>query len=495
MRLSLVVHVCGLLIRVFGLMFLAPLALALVYREFNDALGFTVAAVLTVAIGHLMRGAGGTSAERALEGMRRAEGFAVVSASWLLIAGFAGIPYMWSGLGPIDATFEAMSGLTTTGATVFRDFSQYGRSVFFWRALTTWLGGMGVIALFVAILPRLAVGGRELFFAEASGPDDEKVAPQIRRTAAILWQVYAILTILQIIALQATGYPLFDAVCNTFATISAAGFSPHPLSIGGYQNPAGEWVIIVFMFIAGANFALQYRALARRDLRILARDEELQAYTGVVVMASVLVGIALWRGGGSGDIVRTSVFQVLSIITTSGFASEDFNLWSDQAKMVLLGLMFIGGCAGSAGGGPKVVRHVLLARYTLRELRRTLHPRAVLPVKLGGRVVPETVLQGVVVFFLFYMLTFAACSAIVIFLGADMVTGISATAATLGNVGPGFNQVGPMAHFGDLHPISRIVLTLAMWIGRLEVLTVLVILRPEAWRSGQWSSASPRGAT
>ena len=249
------------------------------------------------------------------------------------------------------------------------------------------------------------------------------------------------------------------------------------------------------MFIAGANFALQYRALARRDFRILARDEELRAYTGVVLVASVLVGIALWRSGSSSDLVRTSVFQVLSIITTSGFASEDFQLWSDQAKMVLLGLMFIGGCAGSAGGGPKVVRHVLLARYTVRELRRTLHPRAVLPVKLGGRVVPETDLQGVVVFFLFYMLTFAVCSAIVIFFGADLVTGISATAATLGNVGPGFNQVGPMAHFGDLHPISRIVLTLAMWIGRLEVLTVLVILRPEAWRSGHWSSARPRGAT
>jgi trk system potassium uptake protein TrkH len=166
----------------------------------------------------------------------------------------------------------------------------------------------------------------------------------------------------------------------------------------------------------------------------------------------------------------------------------DFQLWNDQAKMVLLGLMFIGGCAGSAGGGPKVVRHVLLAKFTLQELRRTLHPRAVLPVKLGGRVVPATIMQGVIVFFLFYMLTFAVCSAIVILLGADIVTGISATAATLGNVGPGFNQVGPMANFADLHPVSRIVLTLAMWIGRLEVITVLVILRPEAWRSGRWSS-------
>ncbi|HEX4913763.1 MAG TPA: TrkH family potassium uptake protein, partial [Vicinamibacterales bacterium] len=397
-------------------------------------------------------------------------------------------PYIWNGLGPIDAMFEAMSGLTTTGATVFRDFSPYGKSIFFWRSLTNWLGGMGVIALFVAILPRLAIGGREIFFAEASGPDDEKVAPQIRRTAALLWRLYAALTLLQIIALVMVGMPVFDSICNTFGTIAAAGFSPHPMSIAGYQNPAAEWVIIVFMFLAGANFAVQYRALAQRDFTILRDDEELRAYTGVIIVATVLVAIAIWGANDAGAPIRTALFHVLSIMTTTGFASVDFNLWNDQAKAILLGLMFIGGCAGSAGGGPKVVRHVLLAKFTLQELRRTLHPRAVLPVKLGGRVVAAPIIQGVIVFFLFYMLTFAVCSAIVILLGADIITGISATAATLGNVGPGFNLVGPMANFADLHPVSRIVLTLAMWIGRLEVITVLVILRAEAWRTSRWSS-------
>lgn len=489
MRLSLVVHVCGLITRVFGLMFLAPLVVAVIYGEYRDARGFVFALVVTCVCGQLMRRAGGTDAENAIESMRRAEGLAVVSIVWMLIAWFAGIPYMWSGLGPIDAMFEAMSGLTTTGATVFRDFSQFGRGVFFWRSLTNWLGGMGVIALFVAVLPRLAIGGREIFFAEASGPDDEKVAPQIKRTAALLWRLYAVLTVLQIVALVATGMPLFDSVCNTFGTIAAAGFSPHPLSIAGYQNPAAEWVIIVFMFLAGANFALQYRALARRDFRIFTSDDELRAYVAVVVVATLLVGSAIYGGLDAGAPVRTALFQVLSIMTTTGFASVDFQLWNDQAKAVLLGLMFVGGCAGSAGGGPKVVRHVLLARFTLQELRRMLHPRAILPVKLNGRVVPASILQGVIVFFLFYMLTFAVCSAIVILFGADIVTGISATAATLGNVGPGFNLVGPMANFADLHPVSRITLTAAMWIGRLEVLTVLVILRPEAWRSGRWSSA------
>ena len=488
MRLSLIIHVTGLVVRVFGLMFLAPLVVALIYREYVDAIGFGVVTVVTSAVGHLMRRAGGRAAEDAVERMRRVEGLAIVSIAWLLIAWFAGLPYMWNGLGQIDALFEAMSGLTTTGATVFRDFSVYGKAIFFWRSLTNWLGGMGVIALFVAILPRLAIGGREMFFAEASGPDDEKVAPQIRRTAALLWRLYAVLTLLQIIALVVVGMPLFDSICNTFGTIAAAGFSPHPLSIAGYQNPAAEWVIIVFMFLAGANFALQYRALAMRNFRVFTDDDELRAYVGVVAVATLVVAFFIRDFVNSGEALRHGLFQVLSIITTTGFASVDFQLWNDQAKMVLLGLMFIGGCAGSAGGGPKVVRHVLLAKFTLHELRRTLHPRAILPVKLNGRVVPPTILQGVVVFFLFYMLTFAVCSAIVILLGADIVTGISATAATLGNVGPGFNQVGPMANFADLHPISRFVLTLAMWIGRLEVITVLVILRPEAWGSAQWSS-------
>lgn len=487
MRLSLVVHVTGLIVRVFGLMFLAPFALALFYREYRDAQGFALSLVVTSAAGHLMRHAGGKPAEDAVEGMRRVEGLAVVSAAWLMLAWFAAIPFMWAGLGPIDAMFESMSGLTTTGATVLRDFSDYGRAFFFWRGMTQWLGGMGVIALFVAILPRLAIGGREIFFAEASGPDDEKVSPQIRRTAALLWRLYAGLTALQTVALWLAGLSWYDAISHAFTTLAAGGFSPHPLSLQGYQSPAAEWVIIVFMFLAGANFALQYRALAGRDIRLLVDDEEMRAYTGVVVIATVLLAVTI-AGSVDTGLIRTALFQVLSIITTTGYASVDFQLWNDQAKSILLGLMFIGGCAGSAGGGPKVVRHVLLAKFTLQELRRTLHPRAVLPVKLGGRVVPAHVIQGVIVFFLFYMLTFAVCSAIVIMLGADIVTGISATAATLGNVGPGFNQVGPMANFADLHPISRIVLTAAMWIGRLEVITVLVILRPEAWRTGQWSA-------
>jgi trk system potassium uptake protein TrkH len=488
MRYSLVVHLCGVLVRLFGVVFAAPLAVALGYGEYRDAAGFVVAGVVTLGLGQWMRRAGGHSAEDLVERIRRVEGLAVVAAVWLLIAHLSAIPYVWAGLGPIDALFESMSGLTTTGATVMRDFSVFGHGIFFWRSLTQWLGGMGVIALFVAILPRLSIGGRELFFAEAPGPSEDKVSPQIRRTAALLWRLYAGLTAVQVLALWLAGLSWFDAVCHAMTTLAAGGFSPHPLSVGGYANPAVEWIIIVFMFAAGANFALQYRALARRDARVLVADDELRAYTGIVVVAGGLLVVALGVAGGVEPAVRTALFQVLSILTTTGFASVDFQLWSEQAKMVLLVLMFIGGCAGSASGGPKVVRHLVLARYTLQALRRTLHPRAVLPVKLGGRVVGDEMVQAVVVFFLFYLLMFSICSGIVVAFGADIVTGLTATIACLGNIGPGFNQVGPMANFADLHPVSRVTLTLAMWIGRLEVLTVLVVLRPEAWRSGQWSS-------
>ena len=487
MRLAVVVHLTGVLVRLFGPMLLAPALVAAYYREFGDAAGFAATGTGTIVLGHLMRLAGGAEAERAAERLRRVEGMTVVAGSWMLMALLAAIPYVWAGLGFIDALFESMSGLTTTGATVFRDFASFGRGIFFWRSLTHWVGGMGVIALFVAVLPRLAIGGRELFFAEASGPTDEKLTPQLRQTALALWRLYAALTAAQVVALWVAGMSLFDALCHAMATLAAGGFSPHPASVAGYHSAAIEWIIIVFMFLAGANFALQFRVFVRGHSAALVNDEEFRAYAGVVLASTALLIVLLVSGGHSfAGAIRPALFQTLSIITTTGFASEDFNLWTDGAKVVLLGLMFIGGCAGSAGGGPKVVRHVLMARYTLRELRRTLHPRAVLPVKLGGRVVSDETMRDVVVFMLFYILTYAVSAAVVILLGADLVTGISGAAATIGNVGPGFGPVGPMGHYADLHPVSRLVLTVAMWLGRLEVLTVLVLFRAEVWRSARW---------
>ncbi len=486
MRFAVVFHITGTLVGLFGPALLAPAAVAAFHGEWRDVAGFLIACAVTVAVGVAMRRAGRRGAREG-ERLRRIEGLGIVAATWLALAHLAAIPYVWAGLGFVDALFESMSGLTTTGATVFTDFGAFGRGIFFWRALTQWLGGLGVIALFVAVLPRLAIGGRELFFAEAAGPTDEKLTPQLRNTAIALWKVYFALTAAQVGALSAAGMPLFDAVCNSLTTLAAGGFSPHPASIAGYTSATIDWIITAFMFAAGANFALQYRAV--RGSRVaIAQDEEFRTYVAIFLVASMALVCFLWRDGmDTADAVRHGAFQATSIMTTTGFASVDFQLWSDQAKIVLLLLMFVGGCAGSAGGGPKVIRHVLMARLTFRELRRTLHPRGVLPVKLGGRVVPEHTLRDVQVFMLFYLLTFAVGTAIVVALGADLVTGITASIAALGNIGPGLDGVGPMSNFAGLHPISKIVLTLEMWIGRLEVLTVLVFFRFEVWRSARWS--------
>lgn len=491
MRLSLIFTITGTLVRLFAPALLAPVAVAAVYREWHDVRGFVLTLLLTLVLGTLMRrfGRGRTPMADDVERMRRIEGLAIVASTWLVVAILAAIPYVWVGFGPIDAMFESMSGLTTTGATVFTDFGVIGRGVYFWRSLTQWLGGLGVIALFVAVLPRLAIGGRELFFAEAAGPTDEKLTPQLRQTAIALWRVYGALTAVATAALMLAGMPLFDAVCHALTTVSAGGFSPHPQSIAGYDSAAVDWIVTAFMFAAGANFALQHRAV--RGSRVaLAQDEEFRAYAGVLLVATVALFAVLLQGEmPASDAVRHAAFQAVSILTTTGYASVDFQLWNDQARIVLLLLMFVGGCAGSAGGGPKVVRHLLMARLTLRELKRTLHPRGILPVKLGGRVVPEHTLRDVQVFMLFYLLTFSVGAAIVIALGGDLMTGITASIACLGNIGPGFEAVGPMGNFASLHPASKVVLTLEMWIGRLEVMTVLVFFRLEAWRSARWNAA------
>ena len=490
MRLPVVLHLVGGILRLYAAAFLGPVAVAALYGEWWDLAGFTLAGVVTLAASV----AAWRAAPDVPSDFRRAEGMAVVSATWLAAAAFSALPYLWVGLGPTDALFEAMSGITASGGTVLTDFDRYGRALFFWRGLTQWIGGMGVIALFVAVLPRLAIAGRELFFAEAPGPTDEKIAPQIRRTAAGLWKLYTALSAAMTAALLATGMGLYDSLCHTFAAVGAGGFSPHPQSLIGYDNPAAEWVITAFMFLAGANFALQYRAL-RGERRALVADEEFRTYTSLVLVSAALVAAFLWRADvPAATAIRHAFFQVVSILTTTGFAAADYNQWPEQAKMILLALMFVGGCAGSAGGGPKVVRHLMVARYTLKELARTLHPRAILPVKLGGRVVPDEVMRAVVVFMLLYVLVFAVITGLVTLLGADLVTAATATIASLGNVGPGMGRVGPMDSFAHLHPLSKVVLVVAMWLGRLELITVLALLQPGLWRGATWRQR-PAGPT
>ncbi len=500
MRLAVVAHTIGLILRVFGVLLVAPLIVDLIYGNQYDAGGFAVAGVSAVVVGELAR--------RLYKGERhlsRIEGLAVVAFTWFVVSLFAAIPYWWSGVGVVDSAFESMSGLTTTGATIFTDFTLYSEGLFFWRAMTQWLGGMGVIALFIAILPALAIAGRQLFFAEAPGPEEERLTPRIRQTAIRLWGLYVALTAAQVLLLLRFDMGLYDALCNALTTMSAGGFSPNAQSIAGYQNPAAEWVFVAFIFIAGANYTLWFRFFRGKPLSLI-RDEEFRVYLVVVIAASLLLGGFLYQfaqsptteylagapnggalqGASVETIARQSIFQVLTIVTTAGFATDDFNLWPDRAKTVLLVLMFLGGCAGSAAGGPKLIRLWLLAKFTAAELFKALHPHGVRPVRLGKRVVSPDIMQSIVAFMLLYLVIFVTSVVVLVGLGADLITGITASIATLGNIGPGFGLVGPMASYAEFDPISKWVLFVNMWVGRLEVMTVLIFLQPQVWRTAHW---------
>lgn len=439
--------------------------------------GFEMTALLSAVVGYPLRRFGTTLGDPS-----RREALISVLLTWLVVPAFGALPFYESGgLSALNAFFESMSGFTTTGATVLQDFEAFPRSLFMWRALTQWVGGIGIIVVFIAVFPQLAIAGRQLFTAEAPGPTEERLTPRLRGTAMTLLGVYGGLSIACALAYWGAGMTVFDAVSHAFTTLAAGGFSPHPLSFQGFESRALEWIAIVFMFLAGANFALQYRLYVRRSKAIV-MNPEFRAYLMILFVATAGLVALLWGQNELGDTVRTALFQAVSILTTTGFASVDFALWSGPAQVILIALMFIGGSAGSASGGIKVVRWLIVLRQTGREVLRTLHPRAVLPVRLGRGIVPEEVLRAVGAFMTLYILLFATSTGILALFGADYVTAFTASIACLGNIGPGLADVGPMLSFADFHPVSRAVLIFDMYAGRMEVVTVFVLFTRDWWR-------------
>jgi trk system potassium uptake protein TrkH len=339
--------------------------------------------------------------------------------------------------------------------------------------------------LFIAVFPQLAIAGRQLFFAELPGPTEERLTPRLRSTAAAVIAVYLTLTFTAIVAYVLAGLPLYDAIAHTFTTVAAAGFSPHTESLGGYGLAAAEWVAIFFMTVAGVSFILSYQVLTGNP-RPLWRDAELRVYLAIILGAAGLMFFALEGVYDAPERARHSLFQVISILTTTGYSSVDFAQWPDRAQALLVVLMFIGGSAGSAAGGIKIVRWLIVGKNTVRELQGALHPRAVMPLRISSRIIPESVLRSVAAFITIYVAMFATLTVILVWLEADFVTAFSAAIACLGNVGPGLAGVGPMAHYDDLHPVSRLLLTFAMFVGRLEVITVFVLFTPRFWHLPRW---------
>jgi trk system potassium uptake protein TrkH len=480
MRFGLIFRILGALIFFLGLTMIFPLLFSLYYRD-GDFSALALSAAMTTGTGALLfllfRGSTGEISHR--------QGFAIVSLGWASAAFFGSLPYMLAGVLPnfVEAYFEATSGFTTTGATVFVPIEGAPHGILFWRSLTHWLGGMGIIVLSIAILPFLGVGGMQLFRAEVPGPVADKLKPRIAETAKILWQVYMLISGAETLLLMLGGMNLFEALCHTFGTMATGGFSTRNVSIGSYDRAYFDGLITIFMILAGTNFALHYQALTGQ-LRAFYRNSEVRFYWATLAGAMFLVTLILRLQvyDTLATAFRYASFQVTSIMTTTGYTTADFEQWPSFVQYTLVLLMFIGGSAGSTGGGLKCVRILLLLKQGRRELSRLIHPHGVIPVRLGGKVVSEEVIQSIWGFFFLFILVFVLASVAMSLLGLDIITAFVSVAATINNIGPGLGAVGPMDNYTSIPLIGKWILIFCMLIGRLELYTVIVLLVPEFWK-------------
>ncbi|MBI4192360.1 MAG: TrkH family potassium uptake protein [Betaproteobacteria bacterium] len=482
-RIAPVVNVFSTIVMIFSLTMTAPLLVAYIY---NDAalLTYNAAIVITFGCGALMR----LFTMHQKRELQPRDGFLLVFLVWTILPAFATLPLMLyiDGLSFTDAYFETASGITTTGATTLTNLEQLPPSINFWRLELEWLGGMGLIVLAVAILPLLGVGGMQIYKAETPGPmKDTKLTPRITETAKGLWLIYAGITLANILAYRWAGMSWFDAVSHSFSTMSLGGFSTYDASFGFFDSPLIEGVAIVFMLIAGINFATHFLAWRERSPRPYRADPEAAMFVMVTLASCLMIAVYLWRQGVYPDFLtalRYASFNVVSIATTTGYANTDYNLWPAFAPLWMLFLCCFASSSGSTGGGIKMIRAQLLVRQGLREMLKLVHPRAQVPVKLGGGVVPNQIVFAVLAF----MSIYGACVTVMTFLllvtGVDFLTAFSAVIASINNTGPGLNLVGPATTYAVLTDFQTWVLTIAMLLGRLELFTLLVLFTPAFWR-------------
>lgn len=426
------------------------------------------------------------------------EGFGIVTFSWLFAAIFGAIPFTWvHGIAPVDAFFETMSGFTTTGASILNDIESLPHGLLYWRSLTHWLGGMGIVVLSLAVMPILGIGGMQLYKAEAPGPTSDQLTPRVANTAKMLWGVYVLISVAETLLLWAGPMTLFEAWTHTCGTVATGGFSTRQASVFAFRSAYVDWVITFFMVLAGTNFVLHLRLLTGRPLAYF-KDEEFRFYLSTIIFGVVTVSIALFMAGRyEGDlltILRHSAFTVVSIMTTTGFATEDFDLWPTYCKVLLVCLMFVGGCGGSTAGGMKVSRMLLLLKYGVAQMRRALYPRVVTNVQLDNSRVGDTIMSRILGFFFIYICIFVLVTVLICVVEPNLTTtnaafeargvetALTASVATLCNIGPGLAAIGPYQNFSWMAPVTKLILTIAMLVGRLEVYTVLVILLPVFWK-------------
>lgn len=480
LNIKLILNLIGVLLILDGLFMLLGIPFSMYYGD-NDIFALAVSGAGTSIIGLTSL----LLTRQTKKQITKRDGYVVVSLGWLVMSIFGAIPFVIHGAIPsyTDAFFETISGFTTTGASILNDVESLPHGLLFWRSVTQWLGGMGMIVLSLAILPILGIGGMQLFVAEVPGPTKDKIHPRIKETAKRLWGIYFFFTLVEAGLLYYGGMDVFDSICHSFTTMATGGFSTKQASIAHFNSPFIQYVIILFMFLAGTNFTVHYHLLHGR-FNIIPKNDEFKFYFTVIVIFLLIVftGLVIHEYSTTEESFRAALFQVVSIVTTTGYVTADYELWGSFFQLFFFLLLFMGGCAGSTGGGIKMVRHLLLLKNSTIELRRLIHPRAVIPVRFNKVSVPENIISNVLAFFLFYVSIFVIGTIVMSMLGLDFKTALGSVATSLGNVGPAIGEVGPSSTFAHLPAFGKWFLSLLMLMGRLELFTVLLIFSPSLWR-------------
>jgi trk system potassium uptake protein len=480
MNVKLIVRLTGILLMVEGAAMLLSLIVAVIGGG-DDVVALAVSSLVCILPG--------TTAfvftSKSSNNLTRREGFFIVTLVWLLLSFFGSIPYMLSGYIPklTDAFFETMSGFTTTGASVVDNIESFPKGLLFWRAMTHWLGGMGIIVLALSFLPTFGIGGMQLYDAESPGMTVEKVSPHIHQTARIIWLVYVFFTLLETVLLWFGGMSWFDSICHSFATMATGGFSTKQASVAFWPSPYIQYVITLFMIIAGTNFTLLFFALRGKPLKLF-HDEEFRYYILFIIGFTVLIfsGLLITTNTSTEETFRNSLFTVVSIITTTGFVTTDYLQWMPVLTMLVFAIFFFGGSTGSTSGGIKIMRVVVLLKNSYYELRRIIHPNAVIPVRFNRYTIEPKIINNILAFFMFYVCVFFFSSVVLMMFEPDMATSMGAVATCLGNIGPGLGTVGPVFTFSHVHDVGKWFLSFLMMLGRLELFTVLVIFTPSFWK-------------
>ena len=479
MNIKLTLKTIGQVLLVESALMLIPLAVALLCGG-GDAMAILISLVITAAAGELL-----SLLKPRSDNLRAREGFAVVALGWILVSFFGCLPFRLHGCIPklVDAYFETVSGFTTTGATLLTDVEVLPKGLLFWRSFSHWVGGMGVLVLSLALLPKMGARSIHLMRAESPGPAVDKLVPRVGNNAKILYYLYISLTAAMLVCLLLTGMNLYDALIHTFGAAGTGGFSNYNASVGAFDSPAAEIIIGVFMALFGVNFSIYYYIL-RRNWGAVKHNSELWTYLAMMLVSSVVIAVNIlpMYGHNFFTSLRYSFFQVSSIMTTTGYATADFDLWPQLSRTLLTALMLVGASAGSTGGGLKVVRMQLLVKSGIREIRHTVHPKSVNTIKLDGRTVSDSVLNGAQSFFFMYILVLIVSVLLISFDGYDLETNLTAVLSALSNIGPGFNLVGPTRNFSIFSDFSTFVLSMDMLIGRLEIFPMLMLAAPSAWR-------------